>query len=66
MSEKLEQSCGGVIFALKEIAAKSSFHNLEKIAESTIQFRHYVDSANPIRQIHFFAESTSLRYLTGI
>jgi hypothetical protein len=37
MSEKLEQSCGGVIFALKEIAAKSSFHNLEKISLSIIR-----------------------------
>ena len=38
--------------------------NSSSFAESTIPFRHYVDSANPIRQIPFFAESTS--YQTGL
>jgi hypothetical protein len=37
MSEKLEKTCGGVIFALREIPAKPSFHNLEKNSLSTIR-----------------------------
>jgi hypothetical protein len=40
--------------------------NSASFAESTIQFRHYVDSANPIRQIHFFAESTGTQTLLPV